>query len=561
MTPSFEILGLNPFLLKTLEELNYTEPTPIQEQAIPSILDGEDVMGQAQTGTGKTAAFTLPLLQQLNDEGLQLLIMTPTRELAIQVSEAVHRYGIGMGIRVLPVYGGQSYDRQIRRLKKGVHVVVGTPGRTLDLIYKKHLDLSNVAFVVLDEADEMLKMGFVEDIEAILGATRQDRQTLLFSATFSREIRRLAQTYMQEPLEIVIESNDMTSDHVEQKYFVVYERDKVAALSRILEVEDAQNTLIFTRTKLGAAELADTLAERRFPAVAIHGDLSQQERERILARFRSGDLRILVATDVMARGVDIPDVSHVVNYDLPQLAIEYVHRIGRTGRAGRAGVALTFVTPKQKRFLHIIEKHIGRKVDRGTLPDREMIAERRREAFRSNLVNQIEAEPYKQNDLMYELMALGYSAEQILPHVLELLQAHDHRPLEDIKEPSGANGRSDRRRDRRERNRNRSNADNSRGNRRERGEGARRKPRRGRDYREEGMVRLRMQVGRTNGLRPGDVVYNIASKADIPGEVIGAIDIGTNETYFDVPHDYVQSVLDKTKRMSIRGQRLNLEKA
>jgi ATP-dependent RNA helicase DeaD len=543
MSCSFADLGLRPDILETLQSLGYAEPTPIQAAAIPLLLEGYDVLGQAQTGTGKTAAFTLPAVQRLNPQGLQVLILTPTRELAIQVSESVYRYGGPMGVRVLPVYGGQSYDRQIRRLQKGVQVVVGTPGRTLDLIKQGVLKLGDVRYLVLDEADEMLKMGFIEDIEAILSATdANERQTALFSATMPEPIKRLSRKYMRDPQYVTIEYEQATVENVNQRYFVVQEEQKIAALSRLLEMEAAQNTLIFTRTKSGAAELAENLVDRGFPAVAIHGDLAQAERERILRRFRSRDLTILVATDVMARGVDIPDVSHVVNYDIPQLATEYVHRIGRTARAGRSGDAITFVTPRQRRLLRMIEEHIGKAITKSRLPAREDILLRREELFRASVIEQIEAGD-SSDALLDELLAQGYSAEQVANGLIRALRAQQQqRPLEDIRDEF-ASERIER-------------SPQFAG----RGKGKGRFSSRQSSH-EQGMVRLCMNVGRSAGLRPADVVYSIASKANIPGSVIGAIDIQPNETYLDIPVGHVDAVLQQMKNTKIRGQSMKLRRA
>jgi ATP-dependent RNA helicase DeaD len=541
MTYSFGDLGLRPEILETLQTIGYAEPTPIQAMAIPLLLEGYDVLGQAQTGTGKTAAFTLPALQRLDPQGLQVLILTPTRELAIQVSESVYRYGGPMGVRVLPVYGGQSYDRQIRRLQKGVQVVVGTPGRTLDLMKQGVLKLNDVRYLVLDEADEMLKMGFIEDIEAILSATDADqRQTALFSATMPEPIKRLSRKYMRDPQYVTIEYEQATVENVTQRYYIVQEEQKIAALSRLLEMEDAQNTLIFTRTKSGAAELAENLVDRGFPAVAIHGDLAQAERERILRRFRSRDLTILVATDVMARGVDIPDVSHVVNYDIPQLATEYVHRIGRTARAGRTGDAITFITPRQRHLLRMIEEHIGKTITKSKLPAREAVLQRREELFKATIIEQMNANS-DPDTLLDELMAMGYSAEQIASGLIHAMRAQQNqRPVEDIRDEFAS--------ERRERPQQSKGRGKSRFNNRQ-------------SSHEQGMVRLCMNIGRSAGLRPADVVYSIASKANIPGSVIGAIDIQPNETYLDIPVGHVDNVLQQMKHQKIRGQAMKLRRA
>lgn len=540
MTQTFQSLGLAPLILETLNDLGYKEPSPIQAATIPLLLAGRDVMGQAQTGTGKTAAFTLPTVQQLNGNDLEMLILTPTRELAIQVSEAVYRYGEKLGIKVLSIYGGQAYERQERALKKGVNVVVGTPGRTLDLIKKRKLKLHNVRFMILDEADEMLKMGFIDDVEAILSATDKDkRQTLLFSATFSKPIRKLAKKYMNNPEEITIETKEKTNQDINQRYYMVNHRDKVEALARILEYEDSQNTLIFTRTRVGSSELAEKLAKRGLPAIAIHGDLAQNERERILNRFRKGQLNILVATDVVGRGVDISDVSHVINFDLPQMPIEYVHRIGRTGRAGRSGEAITFITGNQKRDLRQIEQFINIRIDKASLPSAQDVIEKREQAFMGMLVKQIKKtdEP---NVVLHELMEMGYPAEQIATALIDMLAEKEFTaPVKEIREVS----------------------DRDRDGGRSRGSNGRKRERsRSKRSHENGMVRLSLDVGRKNNIRPGDVVYAIASSASIPGKVIGAIDIGTTSTFVDVPEQHVDAIL-RAKNSRVKGQRMKVSRA
>ena len=552
MSNTFRNLGLNSHLLETLETLGYAEPTPIQAEAIPHLLDGRDVVGQAQTGTGKTAAYTLPIMQQLESDDLQVLILTPTRELAIQVSEAVYRYGNKVGVRVLPIYGGSSYDRQQRRLHKGVQVVVGTPGRTKDLIEKGMLKLHNIRFVVLDEADEMLKMGFIDDVEAILSATDADtRQTILFSATFTDQIRKIAKRYMHDAIHIEIESEEVTSEHIEQRYYMVQERDKLAALCRILEVEDRDNTLIFTKTRVGAAELAENLADRNYGAIAIHGDLAQNERERILRKFRTGQLSILVATDVVGRGVDISDISHVINYDLPPLAIEYVHRIGRTGRAGRSGQAISLITPQQRYTLRKIEAYIEKPLAKEKLPSREDALRSRENHFSAKIMAQIEATT-KPDGLLDELEKSGYSVEQIISGMVQMLRDNEkHYELEEIK---AVEEKSERRERNRSRGRDRQNDSRENGKTSHRRGGRRRE--KGRH--EEGMVRLHIAVGRSNGIRPGDVVYSVASHANIPGHVIGAIDIRQNETFVDVPEVHVAAALKDSKNARIRGQAMNL---
>ncbi len=551
MSVSFESLGLIPELWQHVAELGYIEPTPIQAQAIPVLLGGQDIMGQAQTGTGKTAAFTLPLLQKLDADELQAIILTPTRELAIQVAEAVYRYGSSLGVRVLPVYGGQPYSRQKRRLEKGVHVVVGTPGRTLDLINQKALKLHKVRYLVLDEADEMLKMGFIDDVESILNAaSHPDRQSALFSATLPKEVQRLAQKYLNNPEHIAIETKAMTVDNITQRYYVVNQRDKVAALSRLLEVEDMNNTLVFTRTKAGAAQLTETLQARGYPAEAIHGDLPQLERERVLRRFRSQQVTILVATDVVARGVDIPDVSHVINFDITQLPIEYVHRIGRTGRAVEAhpGDSITLIDPRERKRLRSIENYTRQKMTKAKLPSRESVLAHREVEFKEYFAKKMDALTDQNTsdavEVLEGLIADGYDLEQVALASIQLLRAHEkQRPLENIRDVNESNERDSRDRD--------SDGGRSRS----------RKSKGGKQSHEEGMVRLYMDIGRSDGINPGEVVASIASSANIPGKSIGAIRIQNHETFVDVEEAHVDKVLSAMTNGRIRNKNVTLVRA
>ncbi|PJF44226.1 MAG: RNA helicase [Phototrophicales bacterium] len=546
MSNSFEALGLSSVLLQTLEELGYETPTPIQSSAIPRLLNGEDIIGQAKTGTGKTAAFTLPMLERHDNSPIYGLILTPTRELAIQVAEAVHRYGAKLGVRVLPIYGGQPYSRQIRRLEKGVHVVVGTPGRILDLMRQNALDLSTVRYLVLDEADEMLRMSFIDDVEVILAATdAHKRQTAIFSATMPEPIKRLAKKYMHNPSVVAITSDEMTVENIEQRYYIVREADKVPALCRLLEVEDLQNTVIFTRTKAGSAELAETLVARGYRAEAIHGDLPQVERERILRRFRNRNITILVATDVVARGVDIPEVSHVINFDIPQLPIEYVHRIGRTGRAGRAGTAILLISPKQRRNLRMIEQFTNKRIQRGKLPTREEVLRARNLQFRQEMLAYLSQVEHLEDDgLLEDLIALGYSAETVALAAMQALRLHeDQRPLEEIRDVKEREHDTVVRMPRK--------GGRKRSARYERDE----------DGREAGMVSLKVDVGRREDVRPADVVYGIANHGDIPGRVLGAIRILNYETFVDVPQEYAEAVLNSGRSTRIKGKQIQVQLA
>ena len=378
MTTEFSDFNLHSALIRALAELGYTTPTPIQSGMIPLMLSGVDVIGQAQTGTGKTAAFALPILHNYQSRNTpQALVLAPTRELALQVAEAVQGYGRHLGAQVLAVYGGQGFGQQIKQLRRGVDIVVGTPGRLLDLLNRNILDLSGIKTVVLDEADEMLKMGFIDDVEAILAKTPETRQTALFSATVPAPIRRLADKYMRAPQSVTIQRNQVTAVAIEQRYYLVRPSDKVAALTRILEHEDVKRGLIFARTRIGTAELAAALTRQGFPAETLNGDLTQEARERVLHRFRNNQIQILVATDVAARGLDIDDISHVFNHDLPSEVEVYVHRIGRTGRASKTGIAISLITPAEHAHLRRIEAFTRQKFLRATLPSVEDIMQRR----------------------------------------------------------------------------------------------------------------------------------------------------------------------------------------
>src|SRR5438067_391903 len=384
---TFAELGLNEAITNTLSALGYEAPTPIQSRAIPVLLAGNDLIGQAQTGTGKTAAFSLPMLQRIdpNSRATQALILTPTRELAMQVAEAIHTYSKGMNLQVLPVYGGAPIVLQMKHLSRGVHVVAGTPGRLIDHLERKTLDLSNVRMVVLDEADEMLKMGFIEEVERILSAVPKPRQIALFSATMPPEVVRVAQRHMVKAVNVAIEHHAVHAPAIEQRFLNLAEGQKLEVLTQILELEENDAVLIFRRTKNGAAELAEKLEARGFAAVAMHGDMNQSMRENVIRRLRSGQIEIVVATDVAARGLDVEQISHVVNYDIPNDVEAYVHRIGRTGRAGRAGVATLFITPRERRMMRDIERFTGAAIKPMKMPTRADVAARRIEVFKTAL--------------------------------------------------------------------------------------------------------------------------------------------------------------------------------
>ncbi len=537
---NFENLNLRPELMQAITELGFENPTPIQERAIPALIAGGDVLGQAQTGTGKTAAFAFPLLEKIDfsQRQVQGLILAPTRELASQVAEAIFQYGKHVGARVLAIYGGSSYARQIKRLESGVHIVVGTPGRVIDLIEKGALDLSGVRYLVLDEADEMLKMGFIDDVETILKSTPAERQTALFSATLPPLIRNLAKKYMHDPETLMIEHKTLTVAAVEQRYYLLDDASKLAAVSRLLEVEEITSALIFVRTKLGAAQLADDLLSRNFAVEALHGDMAQDARETVMKRFRRGQISVLVATDVAARGLDIEDMSHVINYDVPYDAEDYVHRIGRTGRAGKTGVAITLVTPRERRWLRTIEGFTGQRIKQGTLPAPAAVYARRDARFSAQLQGILaESDLGRELSVVNLLLEAGYDAAEIAAAAVRMARAGElNRPVEEIHEPK----------ERVERERERSS------------EWSRKKPS---NRNEPGMVRLSLNAGRSHGIQPGDVVGAIAGETGIPGRAIGAIDIHADETFVDVKDIHVDRVLRQMQKRTLRGRTVTLKRA
>lgn len=553
MITDFSMFDLHPLVLQAVTELGYEVPTPIQERAIPALLAGRDVLGQAQTGTGKTAAFALPLLHALDTSarGVQGLVVTPTRELALQVSKAMYEYGRLRGVRVLAVYGGQSYDRQISRLERGVDIVVGTPGRMLDLINKGVLNLNTVRYLVLDEADEMLSMGFIEDIEAILRETPKERQTALFSATLPDPIRRLAERYMRSPEAIAVNPERITVAETEQRHYLLHESDKLAALMRLLEMETVTGALVFTRTKLRAAEIADALATRGIQAEALHGDLTQAARETVLNRFRQGRLTVLVATDVAARGLDIEGISHVVNFDLPFDAEAYVHRIGRTGRAGRTGIAITLLTPREKQGLRRVEAYTQQSIPRAKLPSAEDVLAHRDALFIQQLETELARENTPAAEMVQRLCEAGHTPEEIAAAAIQMARAQEqHRPIEAITEIQAflpANRRSPQGRE------GRSYDTHSR-------DARPRESYQKRD-RESGMVRFILNAGKAQGIRPGDIVGAIAGEANIPGRAIGAIDIQERRTFVDISEKHAEQVFKRMQHFRMRQHRLTLQYA
>jgi len=554
MTTEFDSFGLHPQIVQAITELGFATPTPIQTGMIPLMLSGADVIGQAQTGTGKTAAFALPILQNLEpgQKLPQALVLAPTRELAMQVADAFYQYGKYLGARVLAVYGGAPYGRQISRLNKGVDVVVATPGRLLDLLKRNAINLRLVSTVVLDEADEMLKMGFIEDVETILSETPDARQTALFSATLPKPIRRLADKYMQAPRSVTIQQEQVTAEMIEQRCYLVNQRDKLAALTRLFEVEDITSALIFVRTRVESGELANELTVRGFPAEALNGDLSQDARERTMNRFRNNQIKVLVATDVAARGLDVDDISHVFNYDLPDESEIYVHRVGRTGRAGKAGLAITLVAPREKSKLAGIERFTHQKFNYLTLPTEADIQQKRENELIERMNVWLNRGRYKRElELVTALAEAGHDPLELAAAALKMARADEkQRPIDPVSEVKKAE-RKPRKFDR----------DSKNGKSRRNGRRGERPDRHAKISHEQGMVRVSMNLGRDDGIRPADVVGTIAYHADIPGHTIGKIFIENDHTFVDVPESLVGKVLSKKVDYKFRRQTVTVEKA
>src|SRR5450759_687940 len=579
MASQFEKLGLHPQLVQAVEKLGFETPTPIQMSAIPALLSGRNVVGQAQTGTGKTAAYALPMLQgiEAGKKVVQALVLTPTRELAIQVAEAISSMASTSSLRAMAVYGGQAYYIQVRQIQQGVDVVVGTPGRLLDLIRQKLLDLSQVNYLVLDEADEMLEMGFIDDVETILAQVPAERQIALFSATLPNAVRKLADRYVSNPQEIRINPSHITVAETEQRYCRVREDDKLAALTRLLEVEEVTSALIFTRTKARAQDLSDELIRRGYPAASLHGDLNQTRREYVLNRFRQRTITVLVATDVAARGLDIEGMSHVFNYDVPADPDDYVHRIGRTGRAGRKGIAITFLTPRERGHLKVIESFTRQAMIDCPIPSRNDIIGRRDDRFLQRLTEQLGAGSIsRERALIAKLSETSFDLVEIAAHAIRLARAGEPElaideifavPAPEVRAArgKGRNNREATRDHAREYESLRAMAvsmdpgkgskKNSRTPARVWSGDAEPQPRGAKHQQELGMVRLRMNLGNANGIRPGDVVGAIAGEVGIPGRAIGEIDIRKDYTLVDVMEQHVRQVLQQsTGQYQLRGK-------
>ena len=592
-TPSvlFADLGLPEPLLRALSDVGYESPSPIQAATIPPLLQGRDVLGQAQTGTGKTAAFALPILARIDPKQFkpQALVLAPTRELAIQVAEAFQKYATHLpGFHVLPVYGGQSYGPQLSALKRGVHVIVGTPGRVIDHLERGSLDLSELRCLVLDEADEMLRMGFIDDVETVLKKVPATRQVALFSATMPSQIRRIAQTYLKEPVEIAIKSTTTTAANIRQRYWMVSGVNKLDALTRILEAEPFDGMLVFARTKLGTQELAEKLAARGLSAAAIHGDVEQKQREKMVQSLKDGRIDILVATDVAARGLDVDRISHVLNYDIPYDTESYVHRIGRTGRAGRSGEAILFVAPRERGMLGAIERATRQKIEPMQLPTVDAVNEQRVGKFLGKIGAALES-----TDLsLYRELVERYEREHDVPAVdiaaalAKLVQGKTPLLLQAPPPERPRSERDDRAsherppRDRAPRAERpafearpprhaerqftppsaapRSAPDNA-------GEAlfgeAAAAPRPHRDAPEVGMETFRIEVGHMHGVQPGNIVGAIANEADLESKYIGRIDIRDEYSLVDLPEGMPAELMEHLKKVRVSGIPLRIQRA
>ncbi len=556
MTTEFTSLNLRDEVMQAITELGYNQPTPIQTALIPIMLSGADVIGQAQTGTGKTAAFALPILHNFQPQRhVQCLVLAPTRELALQVADSMTEYGKHLDVRVLAVYGGQPYGPQISRLNRGVDVVVGTPGRLLDLIERNALNIKHIKTLVLDEADEMLNMGFMEDVEKILAETPAKRQTALFSATLPPRIRSLASRFMRDPQSVTIKRDTLTLTTTEQRYYLVHEADKTNALTRLFEIEPVKSALIFARTRAETAALANELVVRGIPAEAIHGDLDQNARERVLGRFRSNQLKVLVATDVAARGLDIEDISHVFNYHLPDDAEVYIHRIGRTGRAGKTGVAITLLSPKEKRRLREVEALTKQQVTKMELPTVADIHRHREGKVVENLKIWLGRGRYKRElEMVQEFIETGHDPLNIAAAAIKIARADEkQRPIAEIGEV-----KSDYRSEKQYKPKN---AGRETFGRRELPIKSPANRKRGDSSHEEGMVRLKINKGKTSGIRPNDIVGTIAFHANVPGYTIGKIRIEDSITFVDVPEEVMEQVMKQNGNYRIGREKFSLAMA
>ncbi|MEM7401282.1 MAG: DEAD/DEAH box helicase [Pseudomonadota bacterium] len=546
---TFKEFALHKSLLKSLDEIGYETPSPIQSQTIPLLLAGKDLVGQAQTGTGKTAAFALPILSNLDlkQKTPQVLVLTPTRELAIQVAEAFKKYATHIkNFHVLPIYGGQDYRGQIRALQRGVHVTVGTPGRVMDHMRRGTLKLDKLKTLVLDEADEMLRMGFIEDVEWVLEQIPSKKQIALFSATMPTQIRRIAKRYLIDPVEITVKVKTTTADTIRQRFWPVSGVHKLDALTRILEAETFDGILVFVRTKTATTELADKLAARGNACAALNGDIAQKSRERTIQQLKNGKIDILVATDVAARGLDVDRISHVINYDIPYDTEAYVHRIGRTGRAGRKGDAILFVTPREKRLLSAIEKATKQKIEMMELPSTELINDKRIANFKQRITdtlanddlslfnNLIEQYQIEHNIPVNEIAA---ALAQLAQGETPLLIKKKHNPIntEDWEQQGKTTNNKKPRKSTKDKNKQRSH-----------------------EPIEKGMQRFRIEVGKKHNVKPRNIVGAIANEAGLESKHMGKINIYDNYSTIDLPEGMPKDIFNTLKKTWVAGQQLKI---
>jgi|WetSurMetagenome_2_1015567.scaffolds.fasta_scaffold37826_2 ATP-dependent RNA helicase DeaD len=539
---TFQEFNLIKPILKALDDVGYEIPTPIQSQVIPLVLTGRDVLGQAQTGTGKTAAFALPLLSRIDLKKLepQVLVLTPTRELAIQVAEAFQRYASHLkGFHVLPVYGGQSYDIQLKQLKRGVHVVVGTPGRIMDHMRRKTLNLQAINCLVLDEADEMLRMGFIDDVEWVLGQTPPDRQITLFSATIPSAIRRIAQKHLKDPIEITIKVRTTTADTIRHRFWMVDGMHKLDALTRILESETFDGIIIFVRTKTATVELAEKLEARGYTCAPLNGDIAQKTRERTIEQLKSGKVDILVATDVAARGLDVDRISHVINYDIPYDPESYVHRVGRTGRAGRSGDAILFVGPRERHMLSAIEKTTRQKIDMMKLPSAEAINNQRIARFKQRITDTLAAGDTEFFSGLMDQYCRDHNvpALDVAAALARILQGNKPLLLTD-KPKKHEPAPEARHHDEKPR--------------------AKRIP--SKDTVEVGLERFCIEVGNIHGVKPANIVGAIANEAGLSSEHIGQIKIHEDYSTVDLPEGMPKDIFNILKKVWVAGRQLEISR-
>ena len=543
----FEHLGLPETVLRAVNELGYETPSPIQAKAIPPILEGRDILGQAQTGTGKTAAFALPILANIDPKNrqTQVLILAPTRELAIQVAEACQSYAKYIkDFHVLPIYGGLSYTNQLRQLSRGAQIVVGTPGRVMDHMRRKTLSLDNLKTLVLDEADEMLRMGFIDDVQWVLEHTPPTRQIALFSATMPSVIKKVAEKHLNNPVLVKIETTTSTAKTIHQRFLTTTGINKLDALTRILEIEEFDGIIVFVRTKITTEELATKLNARGLSSAALNGDIAQATREKTVAKLKSGEIDILIATDVAARGLDVERISHVINYDIPYDTEAYVHRIGRTGRAGRSGQAILFIAPREKRMLSSIERATGQKIERMDIPSATDINQIRVDQFKKSILDRLENNNISFFQDIIEQLIIDSQADPVriaaaLAHI-----SNGNRPF--LLDP-----KSDNKINREER---------DTGNPRERKERTRasKTPRPLKDHPDIALVRYRVDVGYKHGIKPGNIVGAIANTADLDSEYIGQIDIFNDFSTVDLPAGMPDTVVSLLQGAQIANRPMSI---